>query len=203
MSATQSPDASPAVPLPGQGVGTTAPPHDTYIRTHSRSPPLIQVLPDIGPNSLPIAGTKSAPPKFTGDYTKITEFIRHYEKICARMLVTRDTDKIRNIGQYCSKRVRNFLEGLESYELGNWEEFKKDFLHLYDAERDEKRYKEKDLIRYVQTTRNREAFTTLSSWKQYDRGFIRIAGWLRSKGKITKEKQDFYYWKGIPRAFRA
>ncbi|KAI0083694.1 hypothetical protein BDY19DRAFT_854533, partial [Irpex rosettiformis] len=112
-------------------------------------------------------------------------------------------DKIQNIGQYCSKRVRNFLEGLSSYHAKDWLDFKTDFLKYYDAERDEKRYKEKDLSQYVKHTRQKDSFTTLSTWKQYDRGFIRIAGWLRAKNKITTRQLDVYFWKGIPRTLRA
>ncbi|KAI0083412.1 hypothetical protein BDY19DRAFT_998594 [Irpex rosettiformis] len=181
----------------------TTPPPETYIRTHMQSPPTIQVIPDRGPNSLPIAGSKSAPPKFSGDFSKIKDFIAHYEKLCALKRVLNDTDKIQNIGQYCSKRVRNFLEGLSSYHARDWLDFKTDFLKYYDAERDEKRYKEKDLSQYVKHTHQKDSFTTLSTWKQYDRGFIRIAGWLRAKNKITTRQLDVYFWKGIPRTLRA
>ncbi len=199
---TQSPTAAPQAPAPIRPYATM-PPQDTYIRTYAKAPPTIQVIPDHGPNSLPVAGSKSAPPKFTGDFTKLKDFIAHYEKLCALKQVLDDDDKIQNIGQYCSKRVRTFLEGLSSYHTSIWSLFKYDFLKYYDAERDEKRYKEKDLSQYVQHTRQKNAFTTLSSWKQYDRGFIRIAGWLRAKNKINQEQLDFYFWKGIPRTLRA
>ena len=37
---------------------------ETYLRTDNVNPPMIHVTPDYGPNSLPIAGSKSAPRKF-------------------------------------------------------------------------------------------------------------------------------------------
>lgn len=187
---------------PQQMSGSAASTQGTYIRTFSQSPPTVHVLPETGPNSLPISGSKSVPPKFTGNFAKVKEFISHYEKLCALKHVRTDEDKIKCIGQYCSKRVRTFLEGLSSYHEGTWPEFKDDFLNYYDAERDEKRFKKKDLSAYVTSTRIKNPFTSLSGWKKYDRGFIRIAGWLHAKNKLTSEEVDFYFWKGIPRELR-
>lgn len=38
---------------------------------------------------------------------------------------------------------------------------------------------------------------------KYSRGYIRIAGWLFQKNKITKREYQIHYWIGIPSSFRA
>ena len=177
-------------------------PTETYLRTDYHNPPMIHITPDYGPNSLPIAGSKAAPRKFKGKYSEVKNFVQHYEKLCALKRVISDKDKIENITQYCSRDVREFLEGLSSYKGNNWVKFSEDILKYYDADRDEKRYKIKDLEAYVKKTRKKPGMKSLEAWKKYDRGFIRIAGWLRAKGKLSEEHQDFYFWKGIPRKFR-
>ena len=156
----------------------------------------------LGPNSLPILGQKGAPEKFRGRYDKVKTFIRHYEKLCALKAVTDAKDKIENITQYCSRNVREFMEGLPSYSQASWEIFAHDVLKFFDAERDARRYRVKDLESYVINTRSKSTFKNLATWKSYNRGFIRIAGWLVQKKKIDDEDRDLYFWKGIPKKFR-
>jgi hypothetical protein len=129
--------------------------HETYIQTDEQQTPLVKVIPDTGINSLPTPGSKGAPRKFDGSYSEIKDFIRHYKKLCSLKRITGDQEKIENIGQYCSKRVRTFIEGLESYYQRNWCTFSAGFLNYYDAERDEKRYKLRDLRGYTDETRDR------------------------------------------------
>ncbi|KAF7791235.1 hypothetical protein EIP86_002249, partial [Pleurotus ostreatoroseus] len=63
-------------------------------------------------------------------------------------------------------------------------------------------YRVKDLEKYVQNTRQLTKFKDLSVWKRYNRGFIRIAGWLQNHGKLDEATTNLYFWKGIPRNFR-
>ena len=155
-----------------------------------------------GPNSLPIVGSKGAPKKFRGRYDEVKPFLRHYERLCALKSVTQDRDKVENVTQYCSREVREFMEGLPSYRLGSWELFSRDVLKYFDAERDARRYRIKDLERYVQRTRRTPKFNSLATWKRYNRGYIRIAGWLVNKNKLDEATNSLYYWKGIPKSFR-
>ena len=92
---------------------------DAYLRTHPGSYPTIHRLKDTGVASLPMAGTKDAPKTFKGKYSKIKDFIKHYEKLCEVKLIHDDQDKIENIGQYCSERVRLLMEGLPSFTCQN------------------------------------------------------------------------------------
>lgn len=62
-------------------------------------------------------------------------------------------EKIENMTQYCSKRVRETVEGLATYEGQDWDKFKTDVRKLYEADKDAKRYRVRDLEDYIQKTR--------------------------------------------------
>ena len=72
---------------------------------------------------LPVPGSKNAPKKFTGKFSEIKLFIKHYEKLCIQKKVTDPGDKVENITQYCSRKVREFMEGLPSYAYKDWDLF--------------------------------------------------------------------------------
>lgn len=154
-----------------------------------------------GPNSLPIPGSKGAPRKFRGRYDHVKTFVQIYEKLCATRSITDGQDKIDNITQYCSKNVREFMEGLPSYSSGNWKAFSEDVLEYFDADRDARRYRVHDLEKYVHNTKQR-TFKDLSTWKRYNRGFIHISGWLVRRKKLEETDNNLYFWKGISKKFR-
>ena len=151
---------------------------------------------------LPIAGTKGAPKKFKGHAADVDQFLRHYERLLAKYNIVSDKDKVESITQYCSRDVREFLEGLSSYLNPQWNNFAKDIRKYYEADKETRRYKVRDLEKYVIESRGHDSFSKLESWLKYNRGFIRIAGWLLQKGKIDSDERAMYFWKGIPRRFR-
>lgn len=157
---------------------------------------------DTGPNSLPIVGHKGAPKKFKGKYNEVNLFIQHYERLCAQKSIITDKEKVENITQYCSRHVKEFMEGLPSYRTPNWAQFVKDILTFYDADKDSKRYKVRDLSKYAKEFRRTGTIQDLSDWRKYNRKFIRIAGWLRAANKITDKEEHAYFWSGIPKKFR-
>lgn len=175
-----------------------------YVAPAVEQPPLRStvVMSATGPNSLPIVGSRGAPKKFKGKYDEVKPFMRHYERICAVKQVNLDTEKIENITQYCSREVREFMEGLASYRTGIWATFRENVLNFYDADRDTRRYRLKDLERFAQNTRKAPKIKDLSVWKKYNRGFIRIAGWLQNHNKLDEISTNLYFWKGIPKDFR-
>jgi len=150
---------------------------------------------------MPIPGTKLAPEKFKGEYNYVSRFIQHYERLCDQNKVTENKEKCETITQYCSKKVGEFIEALESYSKSDWNQLKKDLLKFYDNDRSSKRYRQKDLIAYTEETKLKK-IKDLSIWKRYTRGFVRIGGWLRSKDKISEDEHATYFWQGIPRTLR-
>jgi hypothetical protein len=83
----------------------------------------------------------------------------------------------------------------------NWDLLKKDIKDFYDADLDITRYKVKDLTAYVKKTKKAK-MGTLSTWKKYARGFIRIGGWLKAQTKISETEHMVYFWEGIPRTMK-
>lgn len=157
-----------------------------------------------GVAALPIPGTKSAPKKFTGKYAEVRRFIQHYERLCDKLSITDHREKISNITQYCARKVRQFIEGLPSYNatVPNWDTFKSDVLKFFDADKDDKRYKVKNLEAYVKESRKKSTIKSLGVWREYIRHFLTISGWLKKNGHISADEEALYFWKGIPRSFR-
>ena len=111
--------------------------------------------PHTGVYYLPVPGSKNAPKKFKGKFSEIKLFIKHYEKLCVQKKVTDPKEKIENLTQYCSRKVREFMEGLPSYSGDDWEIFSQNLLEYYDADRDTKHYKRGDLEAFCKQMRYR------------------------------------------------
>ena len=102
-----------------------------------------------GSNNLPAPGTKGAPKKFKGDYYEVDKFIEAYERVCRHNKVSTDQDKVENVTQYCSRSVRQFIEGLQSYQDKKWSSLAKDLRIYYDADRYNRRYKIRHLEEFI------------------------------------------------------
>lgn len=150
----------------------------------------------------PLPGNKSSPRTFKGKFNEVKTFIEHYERLCAQYYVSNHREKLDNIGQYCNRLTREFMEALPSFKAGDWDQFTQDLMEYYDAEQDEKRYSWRDLEAYAKKNRSNTHRVNLAYWKIYSRGFIRISGWLSYHNKVSEREQALYFWKGIPRNFR-
>ena len=122
-------------------------------------------------NTLPVLGTKQAPEKFRGDYTKVDHLIKHFERLLAQHNVTDAAEKCQSVILYCLRSVVEFIQALDNYITPDWDLLKKDIKDFYDADLDITRYKVKDLTAYVKKTKKAK-MGTLSTWKKYARGFI-------------------------------
>ncbi|KAG2045889.1 hypothetical protein BDR06DRAFT_865241, partial [Suillus hirtellus] len=151
---------------------------------------------------LPLPGGKHAPAKFKGKYNQVKKFIRHYERLCDQLLITTNQEMCENVTLYCSSRITRLIEILPSYRRNNWADLKADFISLFDADRDAKRYKVRSLVTFVNKHRS-VSIRTLSDWKKYIRDFVAIGGWLLAKNKISSNDHATYFWKGIPRTLRS
>ena len=103
----------------------------------------------------PLPGHKSAPKKFKGKHSDVIPFIHFYERLCIKYHVTDDTEKVENITQYCSRSVRKFMEALPSYVTPNWDQFVKDVKKFYEADKDQRRFKVRDLEKLVKHSRSK------------------------------------------------
>lgn len=151
--------------------------------------------------TMPLKGARAAPAKFKGKYSKIREFIMHYELLLAQHNVTNSTDQCELVTRYCSTKVTEFIKALPSYNEDDWAALREDLLKYYDADLDSKKYHAPDLPKFAKASRNGK-IKNLSEWRAYGRNFITIGGWLLKKKKISSSEFATQYWNGIPRSFR-
>ncbi|TFY52483.1 hypothetical protein EVJ58_g9992 [Rhodofomes roseus] len=124
-------------------------------------------------------GSKTAPKKFKGKYSEVKSFI-----------------------QYCSRHVQQFIKSLPLYSAERWDQFKADILKYFDANRANKKYKIHHLEAFVLEARKKSTVKSLGAWREYVHSFITISGWLKTKKKITLDKEALFFWKGIPCMFQ-
>jgi hypothetical protein len=151
--------------------------------------------------TMPIPGTKLAPEKFRGDFHKVKEFVQHYERLCIQNNVTLDKEKCETLLRYCSKREKQTIKNIPSYNTLIWSKLRSDMLKLYDADLDTKRYKVKDIRSFSKKQKARR-IRDLAAWKKYCRKFLRIAGSLLNGAKISEKEYATYFWQGIPKALK-
>ena len=121
--------------------------------------------------------------------------------LCQAYNVNTDAEKCEWVLDYCSHKVNNLIEALESYTDKSWAKLEKDLLHFYDADKKQTCYIIRDLTQFTQIWKHC-SIKSLTKWKQYEWKFITIGGWLLAKGKITDSEKSAYFWKGINRSLR-
>jgi hypothetical protein len=145
---------------------------------------------------LPTRRTKSAPDTFRGDYTKVQDFIDHYERLLHRCNVTSDREKCKSITQYCSKKVAQTIEGMPDYIKPDWDQLKDSILEFYDAERNNLRFN-KGQLRALAKSSSEFVISSLKDFRKYQQEYIRIAGWLLGQQKIEEKDFNRYFWRGL------
>ena len=76
----------------------------------------------------PLPGSRQAPRTFKGRYNEVKTFVAHYERLCAQYSVSSARERLDNIGQYCARSTREFMEALDSFRDGDWDQFVLDLL---------------------------------------------------------------------------
>ncbi|KZP28057.1 hypothetical protein FIBSPDRAFT_729688, partial [Athelia psychrophila] len=151
--------------------------------------------------TMPLASSKVAPQKFTGNYHKVRAFLIHYELLLEQHSIHDGRNRCELVTRYVSDKVAEFIEALDSYNAQNWVALKQDILKYYDADKDTKKYRVEDLTKLVQHCK-KQRIRNLAEWRHYGRKFITIGGWLLRKTKINSDAYATQYWSGIPRNLR-
>ncbi|HEV7738527.1 MAG TPA: hypothetical protein VGO47_14295, partial [Chlamydiales bacterium] len=133
---------------------------------------------------LPVLGAKGSPKKFRGDHAKIALFLEHYDQLCFQYNLNSDSEKCKAVLRYCSTKVRETIEGLGSYRNPDYQQLREDLLDIYDDELLRKRFKKKDLEKFLKDSRKRK-IKTMGEFRRFEREFIRIAGWLKGYEKVS------------------
>ncbi|KAI0672126.1 hypothetical protein C8Q78DRAFT_1077692 [Trametes maxima] len=149
---------------------------------------------------MPVEGSRLAPKVFKGDAADVEPLIRKFERLATLNGLT-DRDKCDTILDYCSRKVRETIEGFESHQDGDWTQLKEDIRVSWNADLESKRFRIRDLETYLIKARM-EPILELRDWRSYKRNFVRIAGWLRRQGKLTTKEYAYYLWTGLHPTFR-
>ncbi|KAI0080207.1 hypothetical protein K474DRAFT_1590457, partial [Panus rudis PR-1116 ss-1] len=168
------------------------------------NPPQINVQ-NVTPRSIldmPVRGSRKAPKTFKGQSSYVTEFLAEYEDLLSHYNVTNDGDKCKTLLRYCSRVVKEVVETLDSFISSDWDGLKTDLVTIYDKEKQDLKYKKRDLKVFTKNSRH-SSISSLSKVRAFFCDFQRIAGWLKKKQKITNTQYNKALWDGLPRHLRS
>ena len=151
--------------------------------------------------SLPTRNGKGAPDIFKGDYRDVEQFLDHFEALCDEKNVVKGEHKCKGLVRYCSREVRETLEGLQAFTDKHYDDFKKEFIYHYDKDREKQRYKLKDLYSLARKWRERK-IENLETFKRYHLKYLRIGGWLLKHKKLVESEHRRWFWAGLHKKFR-
>ncbi|KAH9846567.1 hypothetical protein C2E23DRAFT_684497, partial [Lenzites betulinus] len=149
---------------------------------------------------MPVEGSRRAPKCFRGEAADVEPFLRKYERLALSYHLT-EQEKCETITDYCGRIIRETIEGFPSYQRGAWTQLKEDIRIHWNADLESKRFRIKDLQRFTGKFKE-EPIIELRDWRHYLRSFVRIAGWLQGRQKISNTDYAYYMWIGIHKAFR-
>lgn len=119
---------------------------------------------------LPSAKSRNAPTTFRGQASELRTFLRQFERLAALHQLS-SAEKCLVIGDYCSTKVKETLEGFKSCREQNWTQFKADIERVYDIEAITKRFSPGDLAKLCKKFKDEERrpLDNLKAWKHYVR----------------------------------
>lgn len=106
----------------------------------------------------PAPGSRNAPKTFGGHYDEVDFFLKEFERLAQAYNLNID-DRFDYIIRHVKHDVREVIEGLTEYTNKDWTKLQATLRDMYDHVRTEKRFKEKDLVEYVNKTRNHRIHT--------------------------------------------
>ena len=147
------------------------------------------------PAEMPVPQQSTAP-KFKGHWSEVTDFLRQCELLFDHYNVINDDDKCRFMRSYCDRPTREIVEGLPSFIIPDWAKLKALILKIFDAERATQKFTLFDLHSFILKA-SALPLSTLDTFRDYMRQYMRIAGWLLGQKKIDKVEYDRCFWLGI------
>lgn len=146
--------------------------------------------------NLPTPGSKQAPQKFRGHHRDLNRFLEHYKHVCVQSHVTEDSQKCLGLPTYCSNRVADTIENLDSYVSQNFDELVVELQWIYDGDRRKAEYHTGYIADFTKAWRGEE-IPNLETFKQYHREYIEVAGPLKVSGHIDAKDFNRGFWEGL------
>ncbi|KAJ2978244.1 hypothetical protein NUW54_g11315 [Trametes sanguinea] len=88
---------------------------------------------------MPVEGTKLAPRTFKGDPAQVEQFLRRFERL-AMLHNLSSREKCETVVDYCSRVVRETIQGFSAYWQFRWEELKENIRVFWNADLEDKRF---------------------------------------------------------------
>lgn len=149
--------------------------------------------------SLPTLGSKHAPKQFKSHKPwTLDHFLKRYELLCEQNNVTSSEQKCLGILQYCDEEAVTTIEVSQSFKNKDFDKLAEELYWLYDVDKKDSCYHTGHLDRFTKVWRGTE-ITSLEKFKQYQRGFMEIAGTLQINGIIEDREYNQWFWAGLPR----
>ena len=114
---------------------------------------------------MPVEGSKLAPKTFKGDPAEVDAFLRKFERVAIQHSLT-DLEKCEMITDYCTRRVRETIEGFKAHAEKNWEALREKIRTTWNADLDTRRYRVRDLEQYIQSRRHKR-IRDIQGWQRY------------------------------------
>jgi hypothetical protein len=151
------------------------------------------LVPPRSASKMPLAGSASAPETFTGASARLLpDFFKRFEACLDESNITKDTEKLNHLLKYVSAKVRDWIEGTESYQMDDYQGTKDELLELYNNPEQKDVYKERDL----EVLSRESAKTEITHQDQLSERlmvFNTMARRLYDAQKITEETKNKLY----------
>jgi hypothetical protein len=116
--------------------------------------------------------------------------------VCVQNNVTEDSQKCLGLPKYCSNRVADTIENLDSYISQNFDELVVELQWIYDGDRRKAEYHTGYIVDFTKAWRGEE-IPNLETFKQYHREYIEVAGPLKVSGHINAKDFNRGFWEGL------
>ena len=145
------------------------------------------------PSRMPMRGERRAP-KFIGKAEELPRFFSDVENLAEEAELD-DEEMVKWACRYVEsvaeeetwKTARAY--GSAKY---TWEDFKKEIFQMYPGSDGEYKYRRADLLRIV-AERSRREIESRREFGEFEREFRRVAGFLESKGRISRGESERAY----------
>ena len=139
-------------------------------------------------------------PKFDRKPSSLAAFIDNISQLAAACALT-DQDKIKWTVCYAPSEDAELWEMQTNYEMGNWEEFKKEIHTLYPGSTGDRKYS----IVNLEALTKKQASIPMETSEEFGRyywAFSKVATYLKKKDKLTNREISAQFILGLNYSFR-
>ena len=150
------------------------------------------------PERMPVRGSSHAP-KFTGEAVELTRFLEDVDRLCIDANVA-EAQRPEWAARYADPHIEELWKTLASYTAQRWDLFREEVKALFSVD-DDRRYSRQDLEALVSDT-NKAGISSKEELGAFARDFMRIAGYLITKGRVGQVEANIMAMQGLGEKLR-